>query len=248
MEPDGAKSVDRKEKLRNRIGLIVTICWLAGVAVCWSFIPSELRNMKPNEWADFAAGATAPLAFLWLILGYMQQGDELRQNTCTLEMQKEELHNQVAETQRLVEAGLMTAQATRMVAEAGAKQAELTLTMLNDNRRRAEPKLVVLDENLQGNTDLVGRFANHGGTAGSVTFEFDRPMYSAQINLRDGMMEANHGYTIALRGPFPQDGIVKFRVRCVDLLGNPHASSFVVERTGSEGNVALRLRACEWND
>lgn len=45
-----------------------------------------------NEWGDFLAGAFAPPAFLWLILGYLQQGEELKHSTEALKAQKEELN------------------------------------------------------------------------------------------------------------------------------------------------------------
>lgn len=41
------------------------------------------------------AGAFAPLAFGWLVLGYRQQGDELRQNTAALEQQSQEFQDMV---------------------------------------------------------------------------------------------------------------------------------------------------------
>jgi hypothetical protein len=34
--------------------------------------------MKPEEFATFLSGVFAPLAFLWLVLGFRQQGDELK--------------------------------------------------------------------------------------------------------------------------------------------------------------------------
>jgi len=40
---------------------------------------------------------TSPITFLWLIIGYHQQRNELRINTQTLELQKEELNKQVKE-------------------------------------------------------------------------------------------------------------------------------------------------------
>ena len=46
--------------------------------------------MPLNEWGDFLAGASSPVAFLWLVFGYMQQGEELRENTQALAQQKQE--------------------------------------------------------------------------------------------------------------------------------------------------------------
>ena len=47
--------------------------------------------MTLNEWGDFLAGTTAPLALFWLVIGYFQHGEELRLNTEALNAQKEEL-------------------------------------------------------------------------------------------------------------------------------------------------------------
>jgi len=59
--------------------------------------------MSQNEWGDFLAGSFAPLAFLWLVLGYLQQGDELRLSTDALRLQAEELKNSVEQQRELVE-------------------------------------------------------------------------------------------------------------------------------------------------
>jgi hypothetical protein len=45
----------------------------------------------------------SPLAFLWLVLGYFQQGIELRQNTAALKLQSDALHLQVEELKASVE-------------------------------------------------------------------------------------------------------------------------------------------------
>ncbi|EEY93142.1 hypothetical protein HMPREF0026_00418 [Acinetobacter junii SH205] len=50
-----------------------------------------------NEFGDFLAGVFAPVAFFWLILGYMQQGKQLEQNTKALEQQERALQLQIDE-------------------------------------------------------------------------------------------------------------------------------------------------------
>jgi hypothetical protein len=47
--------------------------------------------MELNALGDFMAGTFAPLALLWLVIGYFQQGDELRQNSRALLLQAREL-------------------------------------------------------------------------------------------------------------------------------------------------------------
>ena len=63
----------------------------------------SLQNMPLNEVGDFLAGVFGPLAILWLVLGFLQQGKELRQNTEALELQAEELSNSVHQQEELVE-------------------------------------------------------------------------------------------------------------------------------------------------
>jgi hypothetical protein len=81
------------------IGIGVTIIWL-GVAgyMLWAIAPPD----ELNEWGDFFAGIFAPLAFLWLVLGYLQQGEELRHSTEALRLQAEELRNSVTQQSQLV--------------------------------------------------------------------------------------------------------------------------------------------------
>lgn len=69
------------------------------------------KPLPLNELGDFLAGIFAPIAFLYLYLGYHQQGQELQQNTKALQLQAEELRisnqslqQQVLEMQKSVEA------------------------------------------------------------------------------------------------------------------------------------------------
>lgn len=59
--------------------------------------------MKPDQFATFLSGAFAPLAFLWLVLGFKQQGDELKNSAEALWLQGEELRNSVEQQRQLVE-------------------------------------------------------------------------------------------------------------------------------------------------
>ena len=51
--------------------------------------------MGPNGWGDFLAGAAAPLAFLWLVLGYLQQGEELAKSSRALIDQAETMRKEL---------------------------------------------------------------------------------------------------------------------------------------------------------
>jgi hypothetical protein len=55
----------------------------------------DLAVMKLNEYGDFFAGVFGPVAFGWLVLGYIQQGRELKISSNALRIQAEELKSSV---------------------------------------------------------------------------------------------------------------------------------------------------------
>ncbi len=83
--------------------IITTIYILIIVVLRWSSFP-ELQIMPLNEFGDFFAGVFGPLMLFWLILGYIQQQKELRQNTKALELQADELRKSVEQHKELVAA------------------------------------------------------------------------------------------------------------------------------------------------
>ena len=62
------------------LGILITLLWLGALIAFVVAKWSSFSRLEPNELADFAGGAFAPLAFLWLVLGFFQQGQELRLN------------------------------------------------------------------------------------------------------------------------------------------------------------------------
>lgn len=85
------------------IGIALTIVYLGALWFLFDGRLVEIMLMKPNEIGDLLAGAFGPLAILWLILGFFQQGIELRQNTKALELQAEELRKSVEHQKEMVE-------------------------------------------------------------------------------------------------------------------------------------------------
>ena len=98
---------------RTALAFAGTVAWLVVVAYLLLSDLGAARKMTPNEWGDFLAGAFAPLAFLWLVVGYMQQGEELRLSTEALRLQAEELKNSVEQQRALVEVSRQQVEAER---------------------------------------------------------------------------------------------------------------------------------------
>jgi hypothetical protein len=87
----------KHESLRQRfdgldwrvwLGLGLTFIWLAlgygyvEISVGWD----QFRHLSADQLGNFLEGAFAPLAFLWLVIGYFLQQRELAQNTEVLRM------------------------------------------------------------------------------------------------------------------------------------------------------------------
>jgi hypothetical protein len=84
-------------------GFAASVAYLCSIAWYWLDQSSSVINLKPNEFGDFLAGVFAPLAFLWLVLGFIQQGIELRNSAQALWLQGEELRNSVEQQRELVQ-------------------------------------------------------------------------------------------------------------------------------------------------
>lgn len=84
-------------------GMLLTVTWLGAAALLLYWKRAELAAMSPNAWGDFFAGCFSPIALLWLVLGYLQQGEELKLNTRALHVQADELKQSVAQQRALVD-------------------------------------------------------------------------------------------------------------------------------------------------
>ena len=90
-------------RILTAIGLATTALYVIALYAVFGHRLPELRAQPLNEVGDVLAGAFGPLAIFWLVLGYFQQGIELRVNTAALQLQAEELRNSVSQQQALVE-------------------------------------------------------------------------------------------------------------------------------------------------
>lgn len=81
----------RRSHPRSRAGVLISIGYLLIMIITVLLRFDAFLKLELNALGDFLAGTFAPLALLWLVIGYFQQGDELRQNSRALLMQAEEL-------------------------------------------------------------------------------------------------------------------------------------------------------------
>ena len=122
-------------------GLLLTIAYFGALCLIGYLGWNDFRNLTPNEWGDFLAGSLGPVAIFWLVLGFFQQGIELRNSVETLRLQTEELKQSVEQQSRL--------------AEISEKQHLLELEARKDE----------LEQRLQSETPLI-RLSHGGGQGG----------------------------------------------------------------------------------
>ena len=83
----------RRRDWRLRASLLLTIGWLILGLFYISNIIGWTRFATQNapELGSFLEGAFAPLAFLWLVVGFFLQQQQLHENTRTIQLQLEEM-------------------------------------------------------------------------------------------------------------------------------------------------------------
>lgn len=81
---------------RILLGLALTGAWLllGTVYISANIGWSRFHTLPADQLGNFLEGAFAPLAFLWLVIGYFLQKKELEQNTLALRAQAEEIQRQ----------------------------------------------------------------------------------------------------------------------------------------------------------
>lgn len=153
------------KNMRFWFGIVLSVAWLIASLALLYVKRADLAGLTINAWGDFFAGFAAPLAFLWLVLGYLQQGEELKLSTKALNVQAEELKNSVEQQQKLVEAAW---------AQVKNEQEALKLDMIH-RRERAQPLFTFslgTTNHIGGNISQIVVVDNAGNSASDVKIIF----------------------------------------------------------------------------
>ena len=187
----------------------------------------DFRLMTFNELGDFLAGASAPLAFLWLVLGYFQQGEELRLNTKALQAQEDELKH-------LVEQNVLLAQNSDRQAAASESIAVATNTAQDREIQRqssaAQPMIVYRKaHNFTGGVTIT--VENVGGMAkgaaascdGPLTLELAAPIHwangeNASIRIQMPSLKFPIDFRLTYKNIFGESEIQVYRFKAASFL------------------------------
>ena len=224
----------RMKTTRTRAGVLATIVWIFAVSYLAYREVGAFSEMAPNEWGDFFAGVFAPLAFLWLVLGYLQQGDELRLSTDALRLQAEELRNSVEQQRALV--------------QVSREQVESEREALQYERRLradlSEPKFSV--------TGGGGAFRGDGHCSyhlSVVNTGHDALAFSAEVQLLGGpwrtllslpLFEKGKHQNIRVEHPAPlEEGQSRLVLKFTDGLGRQRTLSYGISRESDHPHAGL---------
>lgn len=219
--------------LRKHLGVVGAAITLAYLAIILPMIwgrADALLTMPLNEVGDFLAGAFGPVAFFWLVMGFLQQGEELRLSTTALQMQADELQQgtkalllQAEELKNSVEQqSIMAAAATQQI-----EAQHRALEMQRSDRERA----------LLANFTIRTIGFGGGGAPGMVV---------NTVSLRNN---GNHAYNAVLRfspplgsnevrplGDWIPDRQSEFPIRFPSNTGEPIRGTATLEYADSEGH------------
>ncbi|QNG99170.1 hypothetical protein [Pseudomonas sediminis] len=152
-------------------GCVLTALWIAGFAGVIYINFDDAIGLDLNEWGDFLAGSFAPLAFFWLVIGYFQQGKELRLSTKALMQQEVALRLQVSELKASVEQ-------QKELVKAARDEMELTKSQLERQRKKekiaAQPRVNLEMTHLKwapGGKAFTVELSNSGAWLSNVTLK-----------------------------------------------------------------------------
>jgi hypothetical protein len=180
-------------------GIALTVFWLGASAlfVSWKF--EQIMVMGPAEWGNLLAGLIAPVTFLWLILGFVHQGQELR-------LQQRELRGQVAEMRALVR------EAERQTS-AAAQVCELHYEQFEQTRRNESARIQPVFRRFHGQGGQDGvrvTFRNTGGPASHLLIRSPQTE-QIQIEPSDCIPRASEGTIVMpLLPQYPADAVVEY--------------------------------------
>ena len=225
---------------RYIFGVTFSIAWILLVGYLLFRDPTGVSKMSPNDWGSFLSGAFAPLGFLWLILGYLQQGEELRLSTQALRLQAEELKNSVEQQRALVEVSRLQVEGER---EALAEERRLRI-------EGAMPNLSVYSFGGtfrgDGNSSYPIHFSNSGNiachlrivlrlTLGEIKQLFRTPAF--------GRGEEHYTDVVVSNPMHIDDSMVE--IRYADQLGNEYFEKYLVMRQTDDTRSSLKFSRIE---
>lgn len=226
----------------SRLGWFGVAVTVAYVAVFGWFFASQLLqldNLKPNELGDFFAGAFGPVAFFWLVLGFFQQGAELKNSVETLKLQATELKNSVEQQRELVLVSREQIELDR----------ETILNQREQYHREMNPVFVVSRNG--GQATGLGRMfrisiLNKGEMASDVSISImSEEIHPNEFHFPSIARGSSENIEMSLSGGGLKAGQCRMFVRCSKRNGDPFEEVYSISSIGGSmisSTAALEIR------
>ncbi|HLD65866.1 MAG TPA: hypothetical protein VJA19_07475 [Pseudomonas sp.] len=214
-------------KIRTLGGIVVSVAYLVWlVSIIWPNY-GDIKGLDLNELGDFFAGIFGPLAFLWLVLGYFQQSDELKQGTAALLMQAKELNESVKQQEKLTQ-----------VSKA---QFDLQKSALDDEKVKFERSMLSVikctAKAVSSGSDGLGvsfLFRNFGHKAEEFVAILETPSRTERLVEESAIVDgAQYGQTVIINGT----DHVFLRLSYIDGLSLRQVEDFSVVFTAAPPNL-----------
>ena len=209
------------------LGLAFTALYFLALGTYIFDRSTNLFELSPNEVGDFLAGAFSPVAFIWLVIGFFQQGIELRDNGKALWLQGRELKKSVEHQEQLV-------QVTR---DQLAHEREARLAAERDAERAAQP-IILLRATNTAKSGLWRKFGftliNVGATCNDL-----RIHYGNQLT-RLSALKAHEEHKIFVEFEHHDDiHDMLVKINYVDMRGNSRLKEFQLVRSDPSPDAYL---------
>lgn len=232
---DAAATFHRR---RFNFGVAASLLWVSVMVGLLLWKHNKLVDLEINQWGDFFAGAFAPLAFLWLVLGYLQQGEELRLSTSALHLQAEELQKSAEQQRQLVEVTRLQVESERESAEFARRQREAELSPNLDVRPGGGAFGVTYSYGVQ--------LVNTGHVASALHVTVVHADGREQVVLDLASLERGKSMTFRIDLPQPLTGnAMRLHLSCRDAMGVKRTKTYAVFRDESTPNTLLQFSLIE---
>lgn len=164
----------RQRPTLKKIGLWGTIAYLvflgSGIVIAAKFGWLAASPLALNELGDLLAGAFGPLAIGWVVLGFLQQGEELKESRKALVLQANELKNAVDQHREMVRVASATLEHEKTLQEQElARRMEAVRPKLSANFEEPQDRGLPVLGNNRVEQDLV--ITNAGGNCFHLRIE-----------------------------------------------------------------------------
>lgn len=206
----------------NDIGYAITSMYFIGMFFLFADSLYSFSKMPLNEAGDFLAGAFGPIAFFWLVLGYMQQGEELRQGNKALELQTKALNDSVTHQSDMAKVAK---------AQFDAQSEVIKQQRLDRDRLLQADFSIYLDKTTDDIANQKIMLANDGNTAKNINIRFGTPFEQNNTCFIPKLKneQTHHINTTIPRHFGPVDGDVTIEYYDLDRNKRSERFGFVIE-------------------